>query len=209
MQQRLSGIAAHPDVPAEGKSAPMFGLEDSMTLSELVLAAQRGSEAAFTQLIELHRSRIRYWAYCILGDWNDAEDIVQEVSVRAWLRLDQLDTPDAVAGWLRTITCRIAYSMASRRVLQVEGDLTAAERMESREGSSLDSLLVKDTQEEVREGLQRLGDLDRATLVAFYFDEMSIEEMSVVFGAPEGTIKRRLHVARHRLAEKVQSSNSV
>jgi RNA polymerase sigma-70 factor (ECF subfamily) len=209
MQQRLSGIAAHPDVPAEGKSAPMFGFEDSMTLSELVLAAQGGSEEAFTQLIELHRSRIRYWAYCDLGDWNDADDVVQDVSVRAWQRLDQLEKPEALAGWLKTITCRIVYGMKQRRALQLDGDLTAVERMESREGSSFDSLLVKDTQQEVQEGLQRLGDLDRATLVAFYFDEMTIQEMSVVFGAPEGTIKRRLHVARHRLAEKVQSSNSV
>ena len=187
----------------------MFGFEDSMTLSELVIAAQGGSEVAFTQLIERYRSRIKYWAYCALGDWNEADDIVQEVSVRAWQRLGQLDKPEAVAGWLKTITCRIAYSMQSRRVVRVDGDLAAADRMESREGTSLDSLLVKDTQEEVREGLQRLGDLDRETLVAFYIEEMSIQEMSVVFDAPLGTIKRRLHIARHRLAEQIQSSTSV
>jgi RNA polymerase sigma-70 factor (ECF subfamily) len=45
--------------------------------------------------------------------------------------------------------------------------------------------------------------------VAFYIEEMSIQEMSVVFDAPLGTIKRRLHIARHRLAEQIQSSTSV
>ena len=209
MSRRLSGFAAHPDVPAEGISAPMFGFEDSVTLSELVLAAQGGSEVALTQLIERFRSRIKYWAYSVLGDWTEAEDIVQEVSVRAWQRLGQLEDAAAVTGWLKTITCRIAYSQKSRSSLHVDGDLTAAERMESRELSSLDSLLAKDAQAEVREGLERLRTLDRETLVAFYIDDMSIQEMADAFGAPQGTIKRRLHVARHRLAEQIQSSTSV
>jgi len=133
---------------------------------------------------------------------------LQEVSIRAWQRLGQLEKSECLSSWLCTMTRRMAYSRRGRRVVQVDGDLTAAERLEAREGSSLDSLLVKDTQEEVREGLQRLAELDRETLVAFYIDEMSIQEMSEAFGAPLGTIKRRLHVARHRLAEQIQSTIS-
>lgn len=186
----------------------MYGFEELATVGELVQAAQAGSESAFTQLIERYRTRVIYWAYGVLGDWTEAEDILQEVSIRAWQRLGQLEKSECLSSWLCTMTRRMAYSRRGRRVLQVDGDLTAAERLEAREGSSLDSLLVKDTQEEVREGLQRLAELDRETLVAFYIDEMSIQEMSEAFGAPLGTIKRRLHVARHRLAEQIQSTIS-
>lgn len=203
-----SGFAAHLDVPAKGKSAPMFGFEDSITLGELVHAAQGGDELAFTQLIERYRSRVIYWAYGVLGDWSEAEDIFQEVSIRAWQRLGQLEKAEALIGWLRTMTHRMAYSRQGRRVVQVDSDLSAADRMESREDSSLDSLLVKDTQEEVRESLQRLCEIDRETLVAYYIEELSIKEMSVAFAAPLGTIKRRLHVARHRLAKQIQSTLS-
>jgi RNA polymerase sigma-70 factor (ECF subfamily) len=187
----------------------MFGFEDSVTVGELVLAAQAGSREAFTELLERYRSRVIYWAYCTLGDWSESEDICQDVSLRAWRRLHQVDRPESFAGWLKTMTHRMALSRRGRRIVRVDSDLTAAERMESREGSSLDSLLVKDTQREVREGLERLEELDRETLVAFYINDMSIQEMALAFDAPLGTIKRRLHVARHRLAEKMQSSTSV
>ena len=49
------------------------------------------------------------------------------------------------------------------------------------------------------------GALDRQTLVAFYFDGRTLLEMSDQFHSPLGTIKRRLHVARRRLAEELAS----
>ena len=53
-------------------------------------------------------------------------------------------------------------------------------------------------------GLNRLRDMDRETLVAFYVNGRSLIEMSDEFEAPVGTIKRRLHVARKRLAKEVE-----
>jgi RNA polymerase sigma-70 factor, ECF subfamily len=57
---------------------------------------------------------------------------------------------------------------------------------------------------QVQAGLARLGDLDRQTLVAFYVNGKSLLEMAAEFDAPVGTIKRRLHVARKRLAKEVE-----
>ena len=56
----------------------------------------------------------------------------------------------------------------------------------------------------VRDGLQRLREMDRDTLVAFYVRGQSLMEMSDHFDAPIGTIKRRLHVARQRLAKEIE-----
>ena len=56
----------------------------------------------------------------------------------------------------------------------------------------------------VRDGLGRLRDMDRDTLVAFYVNGQSLLEMSEDFDAPVGTIKRRLHVARQRLAKEIE-----
>ena len=55
----------------------------------------------------------------------------------------------------------------------------------------------------VRECLGHLRDLDRRTLVAFYFEGRSLQEMSAEFDSPVGTIKRRLHTARNRLRDKL------
>ena len=52
--------------------------------------------------------------------------------------------------------------------------------------------------------MNRLGKLDRQTLVAFYVEGQSLVEMSTAFDSPVGTIKRRLHVARKRLARELE-----
>ena len=75
--------------------------------------------------------------------------------------------------------------------------------VETREpgGSPAAELMQLEDAEQLRFGLDRLGDLDRRTLQAFYFEGQSLKEMSVVFDSPIGTIKRRLHTARHRLRD--------
>ena len=57
----------------------------------------------------------------------------------------------------------------------------------------------------VQDGLQRLRELDRVTLEAFYVRGQSLLEMSDHFQAPIGTIKRRLHEARKRLGKQVEN----
>ncbi len=66
-------------------------------------------------------------------------------------------------------------------------------------------MLNQETRAQVHAGLQRLGELDRDTLIAFYLQGQSLVEMSDAFDAPVGTIKRRLHVARKRLAREVET----
>jgi len=67
----------------------------------------------------------------------------------------------------------------------------------------LEGLLAQEQRDQVHVGLNRLSDLDRDTLVAFYFRGQSLVQMSDAFDSPIGTIKRRLHVARKRLAKEL------
>jgi RNA polymerase sigma-70 factor (ECF subfamily) len=62
---------------------------------------------------------------------------------------------------------------------------------------------------QVHSGLSRLGEMDRDTLEAFYLRGQSLIEMSDRFDAPVGTIKRRLHVARKRLAAELETLQAI
>ncbi len=73
----------------------------------------------------------------------------------------------------------------------------------------LTAALASERRSQVRAGLGRLGELDRETLVAFYVEGQSLVEMSQGFRSPVGTIKRRLHVARKRLAKELQEMVAV
>ena len=79
----------------------------------------------------------------------------------------------------------------------------------SDELTPLDDVLNTERCQQVRCGLARLGDVDRKTLEAFYIGGQSLIEMAAQFEAPIGTIKRRLHVARKRLAEEIGSFQAI
>ncbi len=178
-------------------------LEDIRLTSDLVRAAQAGDRDAFGELFERYQPTVMAIAMRRLRDFADAQELCQDVFVQAMLKIEQLRTPEAFGGWLRQITVRMAINRAVRRApaVAVEPEVLAA--TVSCDHSPLDSALEFERQVQVREGLDRLGEMDRETLVAFYVEGQSLLEMANGFAAPLGTIKRRLHVARKRLAKEV------
>lgn len=172
--------------------------------AQLVERIREGDPLAFEQIVKRFEPTVFRIAQNRLGNPADAQELAQEVFIQAFQKLDQLDDPRCFAGWLRAIAVRMAINRAVRRppVTPVEPDLIAADCVE--EETPLAVALTAERRVQVHEGLQRLGKLDRDTLLAFYFDGHSLIEMSNSFKSPVGTIKRRLHVARKRLAKELK-----
>ena len=174
------------------------------TVAELVGASQRGIRSAQGELFGRYEQHVLAIAMRRLGDFADAQELCQEVFVQALNKLDQLRQPECFGGWLRAIANRMAINRALRRApcIATEPQTLEATCVENRTPFSL--AVEGERAEFVRDGLGRLRDLDRQTLVAFYVKGRSLIEMSGDFDAPVGTIKRRLHVARKRLAKEVE-----
>jgi RNA polymerase sigma-70 factor (ECF subfamily) len=173
------------------------------TVAQLVREAQAGNSEAQGALYERYQGSCVALATRLLGNRDEAEELVQDVFIHAFARLDQLRVLEAFGGWLRQIVRRMAYNRTSRRraVYAAENDLL--ELVHTSNVTPLDELLGEERRERVQAGLQKLGRLDRETLEAFYVSGQSLIEMSHDFSAPVGTIKRRLHVARKRLAREI------
>ncbi len=181
-------------------------LENSLaSIAERVAAAQRGDREAQCALYEQYRGSALALAYRKLGNWDEAEELVQDVFMHAFDRLEQLRVPEAFGGWLRQIVRRMAINQLTRRRITVSMEAACLESALSAGDSPLDGVLDSERCEQVRSGLERLGELDRQTLEAFYIGGQSLIEMAEQFEAPVGTIKRRLHVARKRLAREMEA----
>ena len=107
------------------------------------------------------------------------------------------------AGWLRQIAMRMSINRAVRRPNETVLNPHTFSTVESAPASPLENLLQAEQAGRVRGGLDRLRELDRRTLIAFYFEGHSLKQMSDEFESPIGTIKRRLHTARNRLREEL------
>jgi RNA polymerase sigma-70 factor, ECF subfamily len=182
---------------------------NTCTVAELVREAQAGDASAQGALYERYQGSCIALAYRLLGNRDEAEELVQDVFIHAFARLDQLRVLEAFGGWLRQIVRRMAYNRSTRRHATYAAENELLELVHTSALTPLDEVLDHERREQVQAGLRKLGRLDRETLEAFYIGGQSLIEMSNDFSAPIGTIKRRLHVARKRLAREMETSQAI
>jgi len=176
---------------------------------ELVLAAQQGETEAFGELASRFERMVYIVSMQRLRNHAEAQEVVQDVLIKAFEKLHQLQEPAAFPGWLRSISVRQSINRCTRRPPSIAVEPHTIDRADTRHEAPFESLLAHERTDQLHEGLNRLASMDRSTLVAFYLDGHSLLEMSDEFAAPVGTIKRRLHVARKRLAKELECLQAV
>jgi RNA polymerase sigma-70 factor (ECF subfamily) len=169
----------------------------------LVQAAQCGDREAFGGLVVQFERDVFAIVLRRLRNRSEALEVTQDVFIQAMRKLPQLREPERFAGWLRQIAVRMAINRAMRRPCEMAPGPETMSAIESTPDSPLDSLLRTEAAGQVWGCLDRLRELDRRTLIAFYFEGHSLKQMSDEFESPIGTIKRRLHTARNRLREEL------
>lgn len=171
-------------------------------VSNLITAAARGDRRAANRIVQMFERYVRDAVRRRLRDESDVEETTQDVFIQAFRKLDQLHDKRCFAGWLRRIADRLAINHLVRRRRERTVNLATFDHPDA--GSEPWSEAVRrERSQAVWKGLQRLGTMDRETLVAFYIEGNSLIEMSRRFDSPVGTIKRRLHTARKRLAKEL------
>jgi RNA polymerase sigma-70 factor (ECF subfamily) len=195
----------------EDESLEVLGLEETLeqTNEELVIAAKRGESESFGELVNRFERMVYSVCWQRLRNHAEAQEVTQDVFIKAFEKLYQLDEPAAFAGWLRSIAVRQSINRSTRRPPSIAVEPQFMDRPDNRHVAPLDSLLAHERHDQLRYGLGQLSSLDRSTLVAFYLKGRSLLEMSDDFEAPVGTIKRRLHVARKRLAKELECLQAV
>ena len=171
---------------------------------ELVRQAKDGDETAFGFLVDRYKGAVHALAYRKLGDYHEAEDVVQEVFIRAYQKLNTLREPGNFAGWLYVITvncCRMHLRGRYRK----RGRTIPLDQVSQKQWSSLS--LRRHIDEErrklVRDAVAELPEADRTVITLHYMGGMSCKEIARFMGTSVGAIKDRLYRARKRLKEEM------
>jgi RNA polymerase sigma-70 factor (ECF subfamily) len=179
------------------------------TTAELVTLAQDGDNEAFGALVNRFERMVEAVCWQRLRNHAEAQEAAQEVFIKALQKLSQLNEPAAFPGWLRSIAVRQSINRSTRRPAAASVEPQTLDSFGGRSEAPLSFLLARERSDQLHAGLGRLASLDRSTLVAFYLRGQTLLEMSDEFDAPVGTIKRRLHVARKRLAKELECLQAV
>jgi RNA polymerase sigma-70 factor, ECF subfamily len=161
-------------------------------------AACQGDANAWAQLVQLHQQPIFRLAYLLLGDPDDAEDVVQETFLRAYHALGRFDSARPLRPWLMRITTNLCHNWRRSvgrylAVLQqlLQRDSTARNAVQQAEQHLESELIWK--------AVQRLRFEDQQVIYLRYFLDCSEAETAEILGAALGTVKSRHHRALVRL----------
>lgn len=188
------------------ESAATAGHETA--ICDLVDAARQGEQHAFDQLVELHRQMVYGKALGVLENDADAEDVCQEVFMRAIRRIDQLEDSSRFSGWLETIAYKTALNQKRKRKWEVNGFDEIPEGKHKNDNdrpSPLAALIDEEEREQVRQAVRRLREQDQEILILLYFDGRSLREISCQLEIPLGTVKSRLNAALRRVEKELDS----
>lgn len=180
-------------------------------LAAVAARVRAGERDAFRELIELTTPRIYRLAVRMLGDPDEADDVVQETYIRAWGRLEELRDPAAVLGWLSRVARnaardRLRWWKRRRRESFDEAGAPLARMVAMADSAPLadEALAAAQTGAAVARAVAALPDKHRVVLLLREADGMSYEEIAESLGVAVGTVESRLHRARAALARKLE-----
>lgn len=180
---------------------------EAATAALLVARAKAGEPQAFDALVRRYRKRIFALALHLSGSESEADDIVQDVFIRAFRALDQFEGRSEFFTWVYRLT--VNRSLDARRKTSrrsessIEEDDPRIERALQVDayGDPRRAAELRQTYARVLRALDALPPEMRTTVVLVALQGLSNAEAAVVQGCPRGTIAWRLHEGRRRLLE--------
>lgn len=147
------------------------------------------------------------FAYRSLGDWEVAEEVVQDTLVRAWRAAERFDPDQASVGtWLYAIARNLVIDQHRRRDSRPRAADGDPETLAGEDDGALDRALEA---WQVAEGLQQLSEDHRAAIVETYYRGASVAEAARRLGVPPGTVKSRVHYGLRSLRLVLEESGVV
>ena len=179
-----------------------------LEVERLVIEAQAGDREAFGELVKRFEGSVTAIARHRHRNADEAAELVQEVFLHAMRKLNQLREPACFGAWLHKITVRVSINRSTRRPPLPTAENELLESKGKAAATPLEDLVERERRQLVRDAVGRLRPIDRDALEAFYLKGKSLVEIAEEFEIPIGTVKRRLHVARHRLEESLRGESS-
>jgi len=174
---------------------------------------KRSSDLEFEEVMRPHLDGIYGRAYALSGSIQDAEDLVQEVCIRASARLEELTRHENPRAWLMRVLYRLFVDLVrSRRRspirLMVPEDAQASvDAAVSTEPGPEQQADASTFLRRLRLAWERLTADDQLLLALHGIEGLSLAEIQEVTGLPVGTIKSRLHRGRARLGQLLKTTD--
>ena len=176
--------------------------------TELVALAQKGSTNSFNKLVDKYHSRIYSLTYQMTSNREDAEDLTQEIFIKAFEALPRFKGRSSFYTWLYRIGINKTINFRKKRnrnrpisIDALDQDITYDEvyaELDSKD-SPLRHMGLNELQVKLNEAMQKLSLKHRTVVVMHDIEGIPHDEIAKIVGVSVGTIRSRLFYARRQL----------
>lgn len=182
---------------------------DATAEAALVSACRRRDDAAFGRLIDLYQARIYGFVKRMVHDAEDAQDLTQEVFIRAYQGLDRFDGRSSLRTWLFRIATNLCIDRSRRLNHNLEpvsgGEEEAWDNTPDHRWDPETAALSAEMHDVVEHALAQMSDKLRMVLLLHDREDMAYEEIAATMSLPVGTVKSRLFLARESLQKTLKN----
>ena len=174
---------------------------------EIISQVLKGDHNAYALLVERYKSYVFTLAFRFTKNREDAEEVSQDIFVKAYRSLADFRGTAKFSTWLYTIVNTTCITFLRKKKLDVRSldDERIFEVADSQDsGFKANQVEQKSRQNMVNQAVSMLNPDDAEIITLFYKNEQSLEEISQILGVETNTAKVRLHRARTRLKEKME-----
>jgi len=171
-------------------------------LAELAKQARDGNRRAFEQLIDRYQGDIHRMIFYRIRARMDAEDLTQDVFVRAYRSISRLREPERFRSWLFTIAVnRVNDYLRKKRIRSIfkssdEGiDIQPAVADFENRPEALEQVLKEDFWRHIERIAKKLSKMEREVFMLRFLDNLNINEIAQTLKKSESTVKTHLYRA--------------
>ena len=180
------------------------GLKESDSMSDLFTRAKNGEETAFGEIYNLFFKKIYLFIFFRVGHKEVAEDLAEEVFLKAFTKISSIKEDAAFEGWLYQIARNLVidYYRQKKSVVALE----EIENTLEYETNVVDVLNLQDQQKVLLKHLKELGPEQQVVLKLKFFEDLENSEIAELLHKNEGAIRVIQHRAITKLQELISKS---
>jgi len=181
--------------------------------NELIQIVREKDIQKYAEIIDRYQGKLFAYLYRLVGSRQDAQDLLQDVFIKAYQNLYSYDTKRKFSSWIYRIAHNEAVNYIKRKSLKRfipwESVIIAKDRLEmSSATEEADEILVrKEIRREVNETMDKLPFKYKQVLILRYYSDKSYREISEILGRPINTVGTLINRAKKKLLTELKKNN--
>lgn len=176
-------------------------------MENLVKKAKKGNEEAFSKLILAEKDSLYKIAISRMKTIEDAEDVIQETVIEAYVKMHTIRKNESFKSWIRTILLdmiKTFYERKAKKDIKIQTKL-----MKNFEKDNVNNIIKTEQDMDFKMLLNKLEDEDRTIILLFYNDGYKVKEISKMLNMNVNTVKTKLSRARKKIEKMKQGGDKI